>query len=149
MMPAMVILFKELAMNAKLILAVAILSIGLGASNVSNADTRRGQDQYYDSPKFGLSLHFGSRSRPIDNSRYGYSNSRRNDNRYYDNRSYNNRYYNNRSYNSRSYNYRSFNNQYYDNRSYRSNNYCPDYGIIYYSRLNRGCFSHGNHYHCD
>jgi hypothetical protein len=136
-------------MNAKLILIVAKIAISLGASSASNADSYRGQYRYYDSSRSGLSLHFGYRSGPVVNNRYGYSSNRRNDSRYCNkqycgNRNYNNSYYNNRVYNNRSYS-----NGNYDNRSYQSNNYCPGYGAIYNNRLNRSCYSHEDHYHCD
>ena len=106
---------------------------------------------HIDVPHIGISLHnsHGHQRRYNRHNRrhYNSSNYYNSSPRYY-NRGYNSGYssgYNN--YNRPSRYNQGYNDGYSD--SYNGSNYCPTpgYSSRYYN--NRGCYSHGNHYHCE
>ena len=134
---------KSIALLSML-LAVAVVPASASAGSV-----------HIDVPHIGISLH-------NSNSHYRrHKRSRRHHNRHhYKSRNYNSGYnyytprtrYYDRGYNS---GYRSgYNSGYnygnnYNNGDNYNSNYCPTPGYSSRSYRNRGCYSHGDHYHCD
>jgi hypothetical protein len=141
--------------------AFALLSMFIAVTALPSTAAARGS-VHIDLPHFSVGLHdnnHGIKYRDSHRNRHYNNNSRgsRHSNRHDKKRHHNNHNYYGGSYNNNYYDgYSSYGstNRYYKprkkryNRSYR-NEYCPTPGYSSYNYSDRGCYSHGDHYHCD